>query len=98
MMYYEVQAGEVGCDVRVSDILWIHTRHSVYEFFVIDPVKAYGVVKGGVLGTAAKEGFLCLPLSLAIGSRAELLIESSKGAARYLTTSPITSVRHFRDG
>ena len=97
-MYYEVQAGEVGCDVRVSDILWIHTRHSVYEFLVIDPVKAYGVVKGGVLGTAAKEGFLCLPLSLAVGSRAELLIESSKGAARYLTTSPITSVRHFRDG
>ena len=95
-MYYEVQAGEVCCDVRVSDILWIHTRHSLYEFFVIDPVKVYGIVKGGVLGSAAKEGFLCLPLSLAVGSRAELLIESSKGAARFLTTSPITSVRHFR--
>ena len=73
-MYYEVQAGEVCCDVRVSDILWIHTRHSLYEFFVIDPVKVYGIVKGGVLGTVAKEGFLCLPLSLAVGSRAELLI------------------------
>jgi hypothetical protein len=95
-MYFEVQTGEAGCDVRVSDILWIHTRHSLYEFFVIDPVKAYGVVKGGVLGAVAKEGFLCLPLSLAAGSRAELLIESSKGATRYLTTSPITSVRHFR--
>jgi len=94
-MYYEIQTGEGGCDVRVSDILWIHTRRSVYEFFVIDPVKAYGVVKGGVLGAVAKEGFLCLPLSLAIGHRAELLIESSKGA-RYVTTSPITSVRHFR--
>jgi hypothetical protein len=94
-MYYEVQAKEVCCDVRVSDIIWIHTRRSVYEFFVIDPVKAYGVVKGGVLGTVAKEGFLCLPLALAVGRRAELLIESSKGA-RYLTTSPITSVRHFR--
>ena len=94
-MYYEVQAGEAGCDVRVSDILWIHTRHSLYEFFVIDPVKVYGMVKGGVLGSGAKEGFLCLPLSLAVGSRAELLIESRKGA-RYLTTSPITSVRHFR--
>ena len=94
-MYYEVQAGEFCCDVRVSDILWIHTRHSVYEFLVIDPEKAYGVVKGGVLGKVAKEGFLCLPFSLAIGARAELLIESSKGA-RYLTTSPITSVQHFR--
>ena len=94
-MYYEVQAGEVCCDVRVSDILWIHTRHSLYEFFVIDPVKVYGIVKGGVLGSGAKEGFLCLPLSLAVGSRVELLIESAKGA-RYLTTSPITSVRHFR--
>ena len=94
-MYYEVQAKEACCDVRVSDIIRIHTRRSLYEFFVIDPVKAYGVVKGGVLGAVAKEGFLCLPLSLAIGRRAELLIESSKGA-RYLTTSPITSVRHFR--
>ena len=96
-MYHEVETAEAGCDVRVSDILWIHTRHSLYEFFVIDPVKAYGVVKGGVLGTAAKEGFLCLPLSLAVGSRAELLIESAKGS-RYVTTSPITSVRHFRTG
>ncbi len=94
-MYYEVQTEEVGCDVRVSDILWIHTRHSLYEFFVIDPVKVYGMVKGGVLGSAAKEGFLCLPLSLAVGARAELLIESSKGG-RYVTTSPITSVRHFQ--
>jgi hypothetical protein len=94
-MYYEVQPEEICCDVRVSDILWIHTRHSVYEFLVIDPVKAYGVVKGGVLGTVAKEGFLCLPLTLAVGARAELLIESSKGA-RYVTTSPITSVQHFR--
>jgi hypothetical protein len=96
-MYYEVQAGEVGRDVRVSDILWIHTRHSLYEFFVIDPVKIYGIVKGGVLGSGAKEGFLCLPLSLAAGSRAELPIESAKGA-RHLMTSPITSVRHFRSG
>ena len=94
-MYYEVQDGEVDCDVRVSDIFWIHTRHSLYEFFVIDPVKVYGMVKGGVLGASAKEGFLCLPLSLAIGSRAELLIESAKGA-RFVTTSPITNVRHFR--
>ena len=96
-MYFEVQAGEADCDVRVSDILWIHTRHSLYEFFVIDPVKIYGIVKGGVLGSGAKEGFLCLPLSLAAGSRAELLIESAKGA-RHLMTSPITSVRHFRSG
>ena len=94
-MYYEVQTGDAGRDVRVSDILWIHTRHSLYEFLVIDPVKVYGIVKGGVLGSGAKEGFLCLPLSLAVGSRVELLIESAKGA-RYLTTSPITSVRHFR--
>lgn len=64
---------------------------------MIDPVRVYGVVKGGVLGAATKEGFLYLPLSLAAGSRAELLIESAKGGARYLTTSPITSVRHFRD-
>ena len=94
-MYYEVETEAAGNRIHVSDILWIHTRHSLYEFFVIDPVKVYGVVTGGVLGTAAKEGFLCLPLSLAVGSRAELLIESPHGA-RYLTTSPITSIRHFR--
>jgi hypothetical protein len=95
-MYYELETGVVGSNIRVSDILWIRTRHSLYEFFVIDPVKVYGVVKGGVLGAATKEAFLCLPLSLAVGLRAELLIESAKGA-RYLTTSPITSVRHFRN-
>jgi hypothetical protein len=60
-MYYEVQAGEVGRDVRVSDILWIHTRHSLYEFFVIDPVKIYGIVKGGVLGSGLRKVFFASP-------------------------------------
>jgi hypothetical protein len=94
-MYHEIKATEVGCEIQISDILWIHTRHSVYEFFVIDPVRVYGVVKGGVLGASAIEAFCCKPALLAPGAKAELLVESPTGL-RYITTSPITSVRHFR--
>jgi hypothetical protein len=94
-MYHEVETTDVGCDIRVSDILWIHTRHSLYEFFVIDPVKVYGVVKGGVLGASAIEAFVCHPTSLMPGRKAQLMIESPKGI-RHITTSPITCVKHFR--
>jgi hypothetical protein len=94
-MYREVETTDVGCDIRVSDILWIHTRHSLYEFFVIDPVRVYGVVKGGVLGASATEALVCHPMSLAPGKKAQLMIESPTGI-RYITTSPITCVKHFR--
>jgi len=79
----------------LADILWIHTRHSLYEFFVIDPVKMYGVVKGGVLGASAIEAFVCHPTSLMPGRKAQLMIESPKGN-RDITTSPISYVKHFR--
>ena len=44
-----MQSTEIARRVRVSDILSIRTRNSVYEFFVIDPERAYGLVKGGVV-------------------------------------------------
>ena len=95
-MYHEVEAEALRCEIRVSDILSIHTRHSVYEFFVIDPVRVYGLLKGGVVGTCATEAFCCEPASLTPGSKAQLLIESATGL-RFITTSPITSVKHFRN-
>ena len=92
-MYREVKDAEAGCDLQISDVLCIHTRHSVYEFFVIDPVRVYGMVKGGVVGKSAQAAFSCA--SLATGAKAQLLIELPAGL-RFITTSPIVSLRHFR--
>jgi hypothetical protein len=94
-MYNEVQAAEVTCGLRVSDVLTIRTRNSMYEFFVIDPVRAYGLLKGGVVGQCATEAFFCTPTTLDPGSKARLLIETRTGL-RYITTSTIRSVKHLR--
>jgi hypothetical protein len=95
-MYHEVQSAEITSDIRVSDVLSIHTRNSVYEFFVIDPVRAYGLVKGGVVGQCATEAFFCKPpATLDPGSKLRLLVETSKGL-RFITTSTITVIKHLR--
>ena len=94
-MYHEVQSAEITSDIRVSDVLSIHTRNSVYEFFVIDPVRAYGLVKGGVVGQCATEAFFCSPATLDTGSKLQLLIETSKGL-RFITTSTIRVIKHLR--
>jgi len=94
-MYEEIETTAIGGDIRVSDILWIHTRHSLYEFFVIDPERVYGVVKGGVVGAKATGAFFCYPASLTTGAKAQLLVES-QSELRFITTSPITCVKHFR--
>jgi len=94
-MYHEVQSAKITCDIRVSDLLSIHTRNSVYEFFVIDPERAYGLVKGGVVGQCATEAFFCTPVTLDPGSKLRLLIETAKGL-RFITTSKIETIKHLR--
>jgi len=82
-------------EIRISDRLFIHTRNSVYEFFVIDPLRAYGIVRGGIIGKHAVRAFLCWPSSLKLGSKVSLFVES-KGGLRFITTSTITILRHLR--
>ena len=94
-MYHEVEPAEITCDIRVSDVLSIHTRNSVYEFFVIDPVRAYGLVKGGVVGQRATEASFCSPATLDPGSKLRLLIETRNGL-RFIITSKIETVKHLR--
>lgn len=94
-MYHEVQSAEITSDIRVSDVLSIHTHNSVYEFFVIDPVRAYGLVKGGAVGQCATEAFFCQPVSLDLGSKLRLLIETKRGL-RFITTSRIETIKHLR--
>ena len=81
-------------DLRISDVLTIHTRHSVYEFFVIDPVRGYGLVKGGSIGRHAMEAFFCEPVVLSPGVKMRLLLQTSKGP-RYITTSTVTTINRF---
>ena len=94
-MFHEVKSAEVTCDIRVSDVLSIYTRNSVYEFFVIDPVRAYGLVKGGVVGLCATEAFFSQPVTLDPGSKLRLLIETRQGL-RCITTSRIETIKHLR--
>jgi hypothetical protein len=94
-MNTEMQSIEMTSDVCISDVLTIYTRNSVYEFFVIDPVRAYGLVKGGALGTCAKAAFICQPTVLTAGSKARLLIETATGQ-RYITTSTIKTINRLR--
>ena len=93
-MYREVRSTEVNCDIRVSDVLSIYTRNSVYEFFVIDPVRSYGLVKGGVVGECALEAF-CRPATLDRVSKLRFVIETAKGI-RFVTTSTIETIKHLR--
>ena len=94
-MRCEIHLTAVLRDVRVSDMLSIHTRNSVYEFFMIDPVRAYGLVRGGAIGTSALEAFICMPLTLGPGLRVRLLIESASGV-RYVTTSTVRTIKCLR--
>ena len=82
-------------EIRISDRLLIHTRNSVYEFFVIAPLRAYGIVRGGIVGNRAVRAFLNRPYSLKLGSKASLFVES-KGGLRFITTSTITTLKHLR--
>lgn len=89
-----MQSAEIANELRVSDVLSIETRNSVYEFFVIDPLRAYGLVKGGAIGMCARAAFLCHPVILRPGLKARLLIEGAKGS-RYMTTSTIKAIRRI---
>ena len=82
-------------DVRISDVLSIQTRNSVYEFFMIDPVRAYGLVRGGAIGSSAIAAFICTPITLIPGSKVRLLIDSAKGV-RYVTTSTVRTIKCLR--
>jgi hypothetical protein len=91
----EITPTESTCEIRISDRLFIHTRRSVYEFFVIDPSRAYGIVRGGIIGERAVRAFLYRPSLLKLGSKASLFVESIAGL-RFITTSTITSLKHLR--
>ena len=93
---FEIKPTESTCKMRISDRLFIHTRNSVYEFFVIDPLRAYGLVRGGIIGKRGVRAFIYRPDSLKLGSKASLFVES-KGGLRFITTSTITSVKHLRE-
>jgi hypothetical protein len=94
-MYTEIHGATITYDMRVSDMLSIHTRNSVYEVFVIDPVRAYGLVRGGVVGQCATEAFFCRRATLDPGSKLRLLIETAEGL-RFITTSKIETIKHLR--
>ena len=95
-MYRELDTEtESTCGIRISDRLFIHTRNSVYEFLVIDPLRAYGIITGGVIGEHGARAFLYQPYSLKLGSKASLFVES-KNSLRFITTSTITILKHLR--
>jgi hypothetical protein len=94
-MYKEIHSTEISTSVRVSDVLKIRTRNSVYEFFVIDPARAYGLATGGSIGNCPIAAFICYPTTLQPGFKARLLIETGRGL-RYITTSTIKAIKHFR--
>lgn len=90
-----------------GDSILIHTANSTYSFSLIDPVRGFGILTGGVLGNRIVRATL---IGLAMGSteidkrslggsierliagaRAIFLIGSSKGVRR-VRTSPITKV------
>lgn len=93
---YVIHSTDMISDVRISDMLSIQTRNSVYEFFMIDPVRAYGLVRGGAIGNSAIAAFICTPnMILVPGSKVRLLIETVKGV-RYVTTSTVRTIKCLR--
>lgn len=82
-------------DIGVLETLSIQTINSVYYFLVIDPVKAYGMMSGGVIGPDPTETFVCPPASLRPGGKARLLIETENGT-RFITTSTITRIQRLK--
>jgi hypothetical protein len=81
---------------RISDMVSIHTKNSVYFFMVIDPVRAYGLAAGGVIGSRPSETFVCPPTSLKPGCKAKLLVQTASGS-RFITTSTITRVELLKN-
>ncbi|MEK6303497.1 MAG: hypothetical protein AABO41_22550 [Acidobacteriota bacterium] len=87
----------------IPDTVLIHTANSTYRFSVIDSVRGFGILTGGVLGDCVVRATLIgLAMGgaetnegslerLVAGSRAIFLIASSK-AVRRVETSPITKV------
>lgn len=80
-------------DIRISDTIMIRTCNSLYEFMVIDPVKSYGILVGGAVGSIAVEAMVYELTELKVGSCARLLVGPQ---GRRLRTSVILSVIHLR--
>jgi hypothetical protein len=89
--------------VSPADTILIHTANSTYCFSLIDPVRGFGILTGGVLGNCVVRATLIgLVMDsnetnegsierLIAGASAIFLIGSSK-AVRRVRTSPITKV------
>lgn len=82
-------------DIGVADELLIRTLHSLYRFFITDPVKYYGRLTGGVFKDSSVRGLLCMTSSLRIGSCACFLVESGD-RHKILRTSIITNLTHIK--
>lgn len=90
-----ITPSEVTSEIRITDCLTIRTRNSIYQFFIIDPVRAFGMVRGGVIGPRAAKAFFCSPGPMKAGEKARWCIESQHGV-RFITTSTITSIKVSR--
>lgn len=80
-------------DIRITDTIAIHTRNSVYHFMVIDPVKFYGLLVGGVVGPILVDAMILDLSKLKAGSRARILLGTHR---RRIRTSLVRSVVHLR--
>lgn len=90
----EIALGEVAA----TDAIAIRTRNSVYHFLVVNPSTAYGVVSGGAVGPRPAAGaLLCDSRRLSVGAPARLLVESGAGC-RFVTTSAVVGLTHFKSG
>jgi hypothetical protein len=98
-----VRTETVVSALRPADTILIYTANSTYSFSLIDPVRGFGILTGGVFG---KQIIRATLIGLAADSRetddwsiegliggasAIFLIGSSKGVTR-VRTSPITKV------
>lgn len=81
-------------DIRSRDVLLIETLNSLYRFSVIDAVKHYGILVGGIFKDRPVMGFLCRASALRLGERAMFLV-GSKGYLKFITTSAITGLTHI---
>ena len=81
-------------DIRSRDVLLIETLNGLYKFSVIDSVKHYGILVGGIFKDRPVIGFLCRASELRHGERAKFLVRT-KGYVEFITTSAITGLTHI---
>jgi len=83
-------------DLRVSEVISIHTANSVYQFSVTDPARCSGLLRGGPLGDKPLVATLICSLTgrqksadwltLQPGAKAVFFCASTQGIRRLITT------------